>query len=52
MFLNKKEKSLVGSFEEFKLSLNECFRCQAISSEQPFSMIRQYNIHKFGSFKE
>lgn len=52
LYLCKREKSLVGCFEEFKQSLNECFRCQAIKSDQPFSFIKQYNIHKFNSLQE
>lgn len=52
LFLNKKEKSLIGCFEEFKQSLKDCFKSQAISSQQPFSFIKQYNIHKFNSTKE
>ena len=52
LFLNKKEKSLIGCFDDFKQSLNDCFRCQAINSQQPFSIIKQYNIHKFSSLKE
>lgn len=52
LHLNKKEKSLIGCFEDFKQSLNDCFRCQAISSKQPFSIIKQYNIHKFNSLQD
>lgn len=52
LHLNKKEKSLIGCFDEFKQSLNDCFRCQAISTEQPFSIIKQYNIHKFNSLTD
>lgn len=52
LYLSKREKSLIGCFEDFKQCLNECFKCQAIKSEQPFSFIKQYNIHKFNSVKE
>lgn len=52
LFLNKKDKSLVGCFDEFKTCLNQCFRTQAIDSKQPFSIVRQYNIHKFNSAKD
>ncbi len=52
LYLTKKEKSLVGCFNEFKQSLNDCFKCQAISNPQPFSFIKQYNIHKFNSLKD
>ena len=52
LFLSKKEKSLVGCFNDFKQSLNDCFKCQAISNPQPFSFIKQYNIHKFNSLKD
>ncbi len=51
LHLNKKEKSLIGCFDEFKQSLNDCFKSQAISSKQPFIFIKQYNIHKFNSIK-
>lgn len=50
--MTKKEKSLVGCFNDFKQSLNDCFKCQAISNPQPFSFIKQYNIHKFNSLKD
>lgn len=52
LHLNKKEKSLIGCFDDFKQSLNDCFRSQAINSEQPFSIIKQYNIHKFNSLQK
>lgn len=52
LYLNKKEKSLIGCFEEFKQTLNDCFKSQAIKSQQPFSFIKQYNIHKFNSTQE
>lgn len=52
LYLNKREKSLIGCFEEFKQTLNDCFKSQAISSQQPFSFIKQYNIHKFNSTQD
>lgn len=52
LHLNKREKSLIGCFDDFKQSLDDCFRCQAISNEQPFSIIKQYNIHKFNSLED
>jgi len=52
LHLNKREKSLIGCFDDFKQSLDDCFRSQAISSEQPFSILKQYNIHKFNSLEE
>jgi hypothetical protein len=52
MFCTKKEKSLVGCFDDFKQSLNDCFKNQALSCQQPFTFIKQYNIHKFNSVKE
>lgn len=52
LYLNKKEKSLIGCFEDFKQSLNDCFKCQAINSQQPFTFIKQYNIHKFNNAKD
>jgi hypothetical protein len=52
LYLSKQEKSLVGCFNDFKQSLNDCFKCQAISNPQPFSFIKQYNIHKFNSLKD
>ena len=52
LFCTKKERSLVGCFEDFKQSLNDCFRSQALACDQPFSFIKQYNIHKFNSLKE
>jgi anaphase-promoting complex subunit 4 len=52
LYLTKRDKSLIGCFDEFKQSLNACFHRQAINSTQPFSVIKQYNIHKFNTLKE
>jgi hypothetical protein len=52
LFCTKKEKSLVGCFEDFKTSLNDCFKNQALNTQTPFQFIKQYNIHKFNSLKE
>jgi len=52
LHFNKKEKSLIGCFEDFKQTLNETFKSQALSSKQPFIFIKQYNIHKFNSTKD